>query len=354
MAIEYYDLKDDLEKYPDAWCYLIWSKRGPGKTYSSLRYCIENKKKFMFIKRTIEDVKMVCATTKSKDANFEISPFVPLNRDFGWNIRPVKVEKGVAGFYNCDDNDKPYGDPIGYCVALSIAGDVKGFDVSVCDYIIFDEFIPKVYERVNRKEGDALLDIYETVKRDRLKRGRGTLKLVCLANATSINNPTFMILEVVDIAAKMDLTHSEYHYDDRRILMHCIPAEDLDEKAPEELDGIEYAMRGTQWAEMAYGGHFSYDDFTCIKHVRLKGYQPLTAVSYRRKEYYIYIKDGYYYMCKSKAKVEIYDLSRENEQKRFFFDYIGRLRDATIEDRMVFSDYTMYDLIINYKNIFKI
>ena len=46
--VKYYDIKHDLAAYPDAWCYLIWSKRGPGKTYSTLRYCIENKILFMF------------------------------------------------------------------------------------------------------------------------------------------------------------------------------------------------------------------------------------------------------------------------------------------------------------------
>ena len=347
---KYYDIKYDLAAYPDAWCYLVWSKRGPGKTYSTLRYCIEHDIKFVFIKRTIEDVKMLCASAK-KDIDFDVSPFVPLNRDFGWNIKPVKVEKGLAGFYKCDDEDKPYGSPVGYCVALTIATDVKGFDMSVCDMIIFDEFIPKVYERVSRTEGDALLDIYETVSRDRILRGRGELKLICLANATSINNPTFITLEVVDIAADMDVKDTEYYYSDRGIMLHKIPAVDVPE---EEKSGIQKAMNGTQWAAMAYGGNFAYDDFSAVKHVRLKAYQPLCGVIYRKKKYYIYLKDGFYYMCRSKAKVDMYDLSRENEQKRFFYDYIGRLRDACIADRMQYETYTMYDLIMNYKKIFKI
>ena len=73
-------------------------------------------------------------------------------------------------------------------------------------------------------------------------------------------------------------------------MMHFIPGVDLEEIPDEELDGIEIAMKGTEWAEMSFGGHFAYDDFTAVKHVRLKGYQPVTAVRYNRKEYYIYIK----------------------------------------------------------------
>ena len=29
---KYYHFEDDLQAYPDAWCFIVWSKRGPGKT----------------------------------------------------------------------------------------------------------------------------------------------------------------------------------------------------------------------------------------------------------------------------------------------------------------------------------
>lgn len=350
--MKYYDIRDDRKAYPDAWCYLVWSKRGPGKTYSTLRMCVEDKKKFVFIKRTIEDVKLLCASVKRKDIDFDISPFVPLNRDFGWNIVPVKIEKGVAGFYNCNEEGEPAGAPVGYCIALTIASEVKGFDMSECDYMIFDEFIPKQYERVSRNEGDALLDIYMTVSRDRVERGRPELILICLANATSINNPVFITLEVVDIAADMDVKNIEYFYNERGIMLHEIPPVAMNEKR--EKTGIEKAMTDTAWGDMSFSGKFAYDDFTNVQHTRMKNYQPLCAYTYKRKEVYIYQKDGYYYATESKAKVNMYNLNRENDQKRFFFDYIGRLREACIEDRMKFEKYSMYDLVINYKKIFKI
>lgn len=348
--MKYYDIKDDLAKYPDAWCYLVWSKRGPGKTYSTLRYCVENKKKFVFLKRTIEDVDILCAHKKNVD--FDLSPFVPLNRDFGWNIKPLKIKKGIAGFYHANEEGEPSGEPIGYCIALSAASDVKGFDLSECDFFIFDEFIPKTYEIVKRTEGDALLDIYMTISRDRIKRGRGELKLICLANATSINNPTFNILDVTDIAADMDIYDAEYNYlKERRILMHFIHMEEV----PEEKSGIEIAMSGTEWYEMAFSGHFAYDDFSAVKHQRMKGYQPYVSYIYKKKQVYIYMKNGYFYACYSKTnKCPVFNLSRENEQKRFFNEYIYELREACIEDKMQFTHYTMYDLIINYKKIFKI
>ena len=351
MTKKYYDIRDDLKAYPDAWCYLVWSKRGPGKTYSSLRMCIEDKKKFVFMKRTIVDVDMLCASGRRTDVNFDISPFVPLNRDFGWDIKPVKVFKGIAGFYHCNEEGKPSGDPVGYACALSAAKDVKGFDLSECDYMIFDEFIPKRHERINRQEGDQLMDIYMTVSRDRVERGRVELKLLCLANATSVNNPTFSILNVVDTAVEMDVLNQEYHLE-RGIMMHKIPAKDVPD---EEKTGIEKAMAGTAWADMAFGGHFAYDDFTSVSHKRLKGFHPICSYTYKKETVYIYEKDGQYYATNAKASgVKNYNLHRENEQKKFFYDYIVDFRDETIEDNFTFQKYSMYDLIINYKKIFEL
>ena len=82
MEKKYYDIRDDFNAYPDAWLYLCWSKRGPGKTYSTLRYMIEEGKIFLFIKRTIDDVEMLCTDGSKKGVIFDVSPFKPLNRDF--------------------------------------------------------------------------------------------------------------------------------------------------------------------------------------------------------------------------------------------------------------------------------
>ena len=109
--------------------------------------------------------------------------------------------------------------------------------------------------------------------------------LICLANATSINNPVFNVLDVMDIAAEMDLKNEEYHLQNwRRILLHKIPSIEVPE---EEKTGIELAMNGTAWAEMAFGGHFAYDDFTAVSHQRLKGYHPVCSYTYKKETVYL-------------------------------------------------------------------
>ena len=358
---KYYDIRVDLENYPEAWCYLVWSKRGPGKTYSTLRYMIEEDRKFVFMKRTIEDVNLMCARMgdgADPDDN-DLSPFSPLNRDFNWNIYPFIISnKGLAAFYHGEIGEDgqlhPVGNLLGWIVACSSVTKFKGFSMDSADFLIFDEFIPKPWERINRKEGDSVLDMYETISRDRIKRGKAELKLICLANATSLNNPMFNTLDVIDLAAEMDITNKEYIYTEDGTLLHFIQG-DFDKTEDTIKTGIQKRMEGTPWGVMAYGGHFGYNDFTSIGRTSLKGYKPVCSCSYKKDNFYIYIKEGQYYMTHSRHNSDkIYNLNRENDQKLFFYEYVSELREACIEGKMIFETFTMYDLIINYKKFFSL
>lgn len=360
-TFKYYDIREDFERYPEAWCMLIWSKRGPGKTYSTLRYMIEEKKRFVFMKRTIEDVNLMCARMEACDNpdDNDLSPFSPLNRDFGWDIYPFIISnKGLAAFYHgqLDDEGKlqPVGELLGWIVACSAVTKFKGFSMDSADYLIFDEFIPKPWERISKREGDSVLDMYETISRDRIKRGRPELKLVCLANATSLNNPMFNTLDVVDIAAEMDITEREYTYTEDGTLLHFIQG-DFDVSNDTKKTGIQKRMEGTPWGVMAYGGHFGYNDFSSIGRTSLKGYKPVCSCSYKKDTFYIYMKDGQYYMTHSRHNHDkIYNLNRENDQKLFYYEYVIELRDTCIEGHMLFETFTMYDLIVNYRKYFSI
>ena len=84
-------------------------------------------------------------------------------------------------------------------------------------------------------------------------------------------------------------------------------------------------------------------------------YIPIVSYIYKKKQVFIYQKDNFFYATNAKSdKVPVFNLSRENEQKRFFNEYVIDLRCACIEDRMQFTDFTMYDLIVNYKKIFRL
>lgn len=354
----YYHFRKDLEDYPDAVAYICWSFRGPGKTYSFLRYVYEESIPFIYLKRTSDDIDLICSKSNGVAVDIDPSPFVPLNRDFGWNVKPFQLKKGIGAFYNANDEGCCVGEPVGRLFSLSKVKSVKGMDLSETDFINLDEFIPQSHEIIRKKEADALLDLCLTVSRDRIARGRKPLKLVLFANSEQIACPITVGLEVLDDMAEMNVTGESIRYlKDRRILLHHI----LPEEAPkvsesQKQDGFFQMMNGTNWAKKAYEGLFTNNDFSNVKRVSLKNMVPYIRLQNKNNLYYIYTRDdGMYYMTFSPASCPIkYDLNKENDQKLFYSNELFDLQEACIEDHMKFEKYSMYELIMNYKKYFTI
>ena len=356
----YFSIADDIKRYPTAWCFLVWSARGgsfgAGKTYGTLKYLYENKKKFIYIKRTNDDVKFICSDlTKSKVLkDVDRSPFKSLNRDLGCNVRAFKIDKGFGAFWDCTDENEPVGEPLGYIVSLNIAEDVKGFDLADADYIFFDEFIPQRFERVtNKLEGESLLSIYKTVERDRIERGRGPLKLICCANGSDISNPLFNTLEVINDVATMSAVTSEIKYIKKRgIVLHSLFWE-IDEK---KLDGLDKAMVGTKWFENNVKGGFTYNDFSNVKKNNLKYMACRFRLNYNGKSAYLYENNSKFYFSTSRSNNYecIYDLTYDNDQRKFYLDWVIDLQYYCTYNKIKFESYDLYDLIINYKKFYKV
>lgn len=346
----YYSIRDDIEKYPDAWNYNIYSGRGTGKTYGTLSWCLDEQLKFIFLKRTKEDVELLMS------GNGKFSPFKSINRDRGTNIKPISLYKGyVGGFWDHDGQDKPGGEMLGYLIDLNAVSKVKGFDLWECPVMIFDEFIPQPWERINTKEGTALLDLYMTISRDREQRGFPALKLICLANPTSINNPWFNAIRVTDAAVEMEVSGDEYWYD-RGILLHKLKMSEEFNKSQQNMKILQ-AMKGTEWADMTTGAGFIYDDMSNVGKRSLKGFRCMIELIYRRDHWYIYQNDaGDWYCCRSRATpaLGMFDLSKDNDQRKFYAEYQIDLRQECTDGRMMFQSYEMYNIIVNFRRYFKI
>ena len=357
LPLKYYDFKYDLQMYPDAIIYIVISSRGRGKTYSALKYSYEHNIPIIYMKRTNDDVAFICRETID---GLDTSPYVPINRDLGSDIRAKLIDNGIGGFwkYEPDENNKPTpeGLPIAYALSLNAIKRVKGFDASRCDWILLDEFIPQIGERVLRSEGELLLDVYMTVSRDREKRGKDHLKLILFANAEDISTPITNTLEVVDQIADLYASGASHYYDpERKIMIHHI----LESEVPlvdAERSGIFATMANTTWGAKSFGGEFAKNDFSNVCRNNLKGYRGYVQLHYKTHDYYVYINEaGLFYVSRSPTRCPVsYNLNRETEQKAFYSEYAIDLRIATIEDRVKFQSYTMYDLIMNYSKIFNI
>ena len=353
--IKYYDVGEDIKQFPEAWMIVSWSKRGAGKTYGALWFAYQNDKQILYLKRTMDDVDLLMS---GDEFGADMSPYAPINRDKGTNIKPVKLRPGFGAFYNMIDNE-PQGKPVAFVFALSAVHKFKGFDLSGVDYIIFDEFIPQLSEtRVNKNESSLLLDLYMTVSRDRVLRDKEDIILMLFANATEISSPITNGMNLTDDIAEMTVNKQEYKFiEDRGILLHFL----LPEKyaySKGKQSKIEKAMKNTKWGRMAFGGEFAYNDFSNVDKINMKHLTPIVSLSYNENDYYIYFNHHkqLFYMCSipSGKFKEHYDLDTDNGYKSFYRDYCFTLQEKTINGIMNYERYTMYDLIMNYKKYLKI
>lgn len=179
----------------------ICGGRGTGKTYDALRTARNNGIKFIFLRRTQAQADLI--------SKAEFSIFKPLNEDEGWNIYPERVSKYNSAFVENDIQ-------IGYTAALSTLSNMRGFDASDIQLIIFDEFIPEKHERPIKNEAAALWNAYETINRNRELKGIAPVQLLCLANANDITNPVFESLNLIRVADRMQKKGSERWTDDKR------------------------------------------------------------------------------------------------------------------------------------------
>lgn len=360
MKKTYYDIVDDLSEHPECWLLIVVGGRGTGKTYGTLKHYLEEDKPIVFVKRTNKDVDMICAGQKigSKlgKADLDLSPYKPICRDFGFKVSPVRVEDGIGAFYKLDEENQVTGSPIAYIVSLNAVGKVKGFDMSECVAIVFDEFIPLPYERISTKEGEQLLDLYKTVDRDRTLRGCPELKLICLSNATNVYNPTCDLLGLTDTITNMAVNRIHSQVDpERGIFIRMIETSD-DMMSAEATKGIYRAMANTDWGRMSFGNEFAYNDFSAIGKTPLKEYKLIAKYLYRDTPVYIYKKGQDFYISSipSDRNAKDYNLNHELEQRRFYYDLVMEIQQRAVAGHVVFEKYSYYDLLINYKKRFTI
>lgn len=357
----YYYIDNDLKQFPNCWVYCIYSPRGDGKTYSVLDLLRRSGIRFVYLKRTNDDVRRLCAGSNTNNkATIDLSPFKPINRDKHTNIRCVQIDDGIAGFYDVEIDDEtgainPVGTPYGYVLSVNAIAKYKGFNLDECDVVVYDEFIPMPWERVLRSEGKAILSLYNTLTRDRIERGLPEIKLICLANASDITNQLFDILEIIDDVVMLEKDNKKfYHNAERGILVHRITENEFPDKSKKKT-GIQKAMENTTFGNVEFGGQFAFNNLSIIKKDRLNGYKPVCSFKHHTKIFYVYRKNGDYYVTdiKHDLKQKYYDLDDEIAAIQFWVNYGFDIRVALFEGHCVCASYTAYNIILNFKKYYK-
>lgn len=276
---------------------IIIGPRGCGKTYSVLDYMQEvssEKSKFIYMRREGTEIDS-CSTEYG-------NPFKKLNTDKGYNIEPFKISK-FSGFGIARDD---IGEPIGYGVALSTFAGMRSQDFSDVDRIFFEEFIPEKHKRKIKGEGTALLNVYETINRNRELFGEKPVELIMCANGIDLANPILLELGATSLIGQMLANNQrKLTVPEKSLYIEVIPREQVSE---EKAKTVLYQLANDSFIEDALSTSFRGSDIEYVrKNVNLRGYK--TEFSYG--DYVFFSNKEHYYVARSKVPCKIAMQERE-------------------------------------------
>jgi hypothetical protein len=261
--------------------------RGSGKTYGAIKYALDNNRCFFFMRRTQTQIDLI--------RNDSFSPFKAVDE----SIIVQSINKNLTGVYRgqqaSDGTYTPEGAPIGYMCALSTISNIRGFDASAVDIIIYDEFIGEAHERPIRQEGQAFLNAYETINRNRELSGGEPVQVLALANSNSLANPLFVELELVTPVEKKLRTPKDkmiYQNNQRGVSVYMINRSPILEA--KERTALYRLSGDSEFSQMALNNVFTAEEMDHISSRDLKAYRLICDVGelkiYKKKDstdYYI-------------------------------------------------------------------
>ena len=279
---------------------IIIGGRGIGKTYSSLRYVIESKQKFIYLRNT----EIQIAECSGEFGN----PFKKLNKDLGLDIIMTRKKQHS----NIIDNTT--GDIIGYGCALSTFGNLRGVDLSDVTIVIFDEFIelkPLMFDQFK-----SFIHFYETVNRNRELFGEDPLKCILLSNSQTLNNPILIGYNLIEQIEHMTIRRQQkYKNGDIFVLLPESEISDLKAKTAHYQ-----TLKGTAAYDEIIKNKFANDSLYGIIKRPLREYRALCKID----DMYIYMHKSNHkkYVCYKRAtNIPEYN-SKDNLLA--FYKFIGR------------------------------
>lgn len=331
----FYDIRNCKSDMPIK---IIIGPRGCGKSYSVLDYEQEQsseKSKFIYMRRDGTEIDS-CSTEYG-------NPFKKLNEDKGYHIAPFQISKFNGFGIGRDDS----GECIGYGVALSTFASMRSQDFSDVDRIFFEEFIPEKHKRKIKGEGQALLNLYETVNRNRELFGEKPVELIMCANGIDLANPILLELGATSLIGKM-LANNQRRLTvpEKNLYIEIIPRTEVSELKQQT---VLYKLASKEFTVDALDTTFRGADLEFVrKNVNLRSYK--TEFSFGN--YVFFSNKEHYFVAMSNVpcKIEI----PERELGRLQALFAPRYRILRAMGNIYFDDYVTlatFDRLLNYEVI---
>lgn len=286
---------------------IVIGGRGTGKTFGMLDWCIQHDQKIIFMRRTQGQTDLINKP--------EFSPINPVAAYRGLKATTKPISKYNSGIYLGDPEEE---EPrlLGFTAALSTFSNLRGFDASGVELLIYDEFIPEKHERPIKGEGDAFLNVYETVNRNRELQGRRPLRAVLLSNANRLDSPILAALDLVKVVDRMTKKgQCEYINNQSGIGIFLLMSSPISQQKGNTQ--IYKLTAGSNFAKMSLANAFAYDDMSDVRSLPLAGWKLQAQLG----DYFIYKKDRQWYIsahCSGSPRI-VYQ-NTEIDLRRFVRD----------------------------------
>lgn len=305
--------------------------RGVGKTYGALLDVVSGHYgKIVYIRRN--DTQLSAAKLP------ELNPFKRVNADMGTDLMFAPMGKNTAGIYHGVEKDGvvvPSGSPVGLGVPLSVFSNIRGVDGMDYQTIIFDEFIKESHERPIKNEGEAFLNMYETLNRNRElpPLNQPPLKCLLLANSNDLRSPILDALGLVDIIDRM-LTRGQEYKSIRNGLLSIYLYQDSPVSRAKANTALYQVANNKDFANMALENQFSGANYEYVASKPLAEYTPLVSIGditvfeHARRNNEFYVVEG----VKSQEKYSTYPVDMRAFKNDYFF-----LLEALLDKRLWYS-----------------
>lgn len=304
--------------------------RGIGKTYDSIdRAITDYKRKFIYLRNTREQLQESCGAFGN--------PFKKWAADHGRDILMELERKHAVVNEWTGSGDNIEKEIIGFGANLSTFSNLRGVDLSDCEFGIFDEFIEN--KTLMFDQFDAFNHMYETVNRNRELEGRDPFKVVLLSNAQRLGNPILRGFNLIPIIESMQ-KNGQRAYANGPVRIE-LPFSEVSEA--KRNTALYQATKGTSFSSESLDNNFVNDSFTGVQKVNLQEFTPMFCID----DIYLYKhkSEVLYYACSVPAtNVKKY---RSVDNFVIFYKLYGlQLKLAYGSDKLLFSDYsTKIDLL---------
>ena len=320
---------------------IVIGGRGTGKTFGALMYVLEERKPFILMRRTQKQT--------DKIAKPEFTPFKAVmnyRQDLSVFAKKSDDIGTIHRYHFIDSEAVPEEVPCGYVCALSTISNLRGFDASDVELLIYDEFIPERHEKALKAENEAILNAYETINRNRELQGRKPLQLLALANSNRVDNALLEAFSLVNIAYEMTTGKRPPVYANRQRGILLITLQESPISKRKSYTALYQAVSGSDFNRMALENEFAGTSFENIRSEDLSQFNPVVTIGemtiYRHKN-----ERRYYASAHRKGEPPVFgtdeiDIKRfRRSYPRLWFDYIEK-NNVTFETAALMTLFEKY------------